>query len=42
MNRLEKLMQELCPNGVEWKVLGEVCIKTSNIRWKESDKEGVI
>ena len=39
MNRLEKLMQELCPNGVEWKVLGEVCIKTSNIRWKESDKE---
>lgn len=39
MNRLEKLMQELCPNGVEWKTLGEVCVKTSNIRWKENDKE---
>ena len=25
MNRIEKLIAELCPNGVEWKRLGEVC-----------------
>ena len=25
MNRIEKLIAELCPNGVEWKKLGEVC-----------------
>lgn len=29
MNRVEELIQQLCPNGVEWKKLGEVCeIKT--------------
>ena len=26
MNRIEKLIAELCPNGVEWKKLGEVTI----------------
>ena len=25
MNKIEKLIAELCPNGVEWKKLGEVC-----------------
>ena len=25
MNEIEKLIAELCPNGVEWKELGEVC-----------------
>jgi len=25
MNRIEKLIAELCPDGVEWKKLGEVC-----------------
>jgi len=24
MNRIEKLIQELCPNGVEFKELGEI------------------
>ena len=24
MNKLEQLIKELCPNGVEWKTLGEV------------------
>lgn len=29
MNRVEELIQQLCPKGVEWKKLGEVCeIKT--------------
>lgn len=26
MNKIEKLIKELCPNGVEWKKLGEVCV----------------
>ena len=25
MNRIEKLIAELCPDGVEWRKLGEVC-----------------
>ena len=25
MNKIEKLLKELCPNGVEYKALGEVC-----------------
>ena len=25
MNKIEKLIKELCPNGVEWKKLGEIC-----------------
>ena len=25
MNRIERMLQELCPNGVEYKKLGEVC-----------------
>ena len=25
MNRIEQLIEELCPEGVEWKELGEVC-----------------
>lgn len=25
MNRVEELIRQLCPNGVEWKKLGEVC-----------------
>ena len=25
MNRIQELIKELCPNGVEWKTLGEVC-----------------
>lgn len=25
MNKIEEMIKELCPNGVEWKKLGEVC-----------------
>ncbi|WP_276819609.1 hypothetical protein, partial [Mailhella massiliensis] len=25
MSKLERLMEELCPNGVEYKMLGEIC-----------------
>ena len=36
MSRLQELIQRLCPNGVEFKTLGEVCLKTSTIKWKEN------
>jgi len=26
MNKIERMLQELCPEGVEWKKLGEACI----------------
>ncbi len=32
MNKIEKLIQELCPNGVEWKSLGEVLPPKGYIR----------
>ena len=25
MTHIEQMIQDLCPNGVEWKTLGEVC-----------------
>ena len=33
MSELERLIQELCPNGVEYKTIGECVHKTSNIKW---------
>ena len=36
MSRLEELIQEYCPDGVEYRSLGEVCEKIHNIKW---DKE---
>lgn len=30
MNKIEKMIKELCPNGVEWKKLGEICVKVSS------------
>jgi type I restriction enzyme S subunit len=32
MNRIEKLIAELCPDGVEWRKLGEVCEIEDNKR----------
>jgi len=25
MNQIQQLINQMCPNGVEWKTLGEVC-----------------
>lgn len=33
MSKLEELIQELCPNGVEYKSIGECIYKTNNIKW---------
>ena len=38
MSRLDELIKELCPNGVEYKELGEVCITvTSPVKLKKTD-----
>ena len=43
MSRLDKLIEELCPDGVEWKALGEVGIMERGSGLKKSDfkEEGV-
>lgn len=42
MTKLEKLIEELCPNGVEYKTLGDICeIKTGKgITKKDSTEDG--
>ena len=37
MNKIQKMIHDLCPNGVEWKTLGEVC--TTIIAPKKLDKK---
>jgi type I restriction enzyme S subunit len=36
MNRIEELIQQLCPEGVEWKKISEVLHKVNNIRWPDN------
>ena len=38
MTHIEQMIQDLCPNGVEWKTLGEVC-KTSMGEFVKKDKQ---
>lgn len=33
MSRLEDITAKLCSDGVEFKPLGEICVKTENIAW---------
>ena len=42
MSRLNELIQELCPNGVEFKKLGNVCnnITTGKLNANVMEKEG--
>lgn len=35
MNKLEKLISELCPNGVEYKSIKKCVLKIEKINWKE-------
>ena len=39
MSKLSKLIAELCPEGVEWKKLGEVCEIVSKIKWSDTDND---
>ncbi|MDR2956843.1 MAG: restriction endonuclease subunit S [Coriobacteriales bacterium] len=36
MSTLQRLIAELCPDGVEYKTLGEVCLPTMTINWKQT------
>ena len=38
MNRLEQMIKELCPNGVEYKKLGELCFIKARIGWQRLTK----
>ena len=37
MSRLEELIAELCPNGVEYKSIGNCIKKIDNIKWKNEE-----
>ena len=39
MSEIEKLIQELCLDGVPYKKLGQVCEKVMNIKWKNTNPE---
>ncbi|MDU1832194.1 MAG: restriction endonuclease subunit S [Finegoldia magna] len=42
MSRLEELIKELCPDGVEYKVLGELCnICTGKLNANAKDEDGI-
>ena len=42
MSRLEELIKELCPDGVEYKVLGELCnICTGKLNSNAKDEDGI-
>lgn len=34
MSRIDELIERLCPDGVEYAALGDLCEKTENIKWK--------
>ena len=35
MSKIDEMMAELCPDGVEYKKLGEISTKAKGIRWKD-------
>jgi len=36
MSRIDDLIKKLCPDGVEFRAIGKVVLKTENIRWNEN------
>ena len=42
-SKLEELIAKLCPNGVEYKVLGELCnICTGKLNANAKDEDGIL
>jgi len=39
MNKIEKLIAQLCPNGVKFKMLGEIASYTRGVSYKKSNEE---
>ncbi|MBR1381563.1 MAG: restriction endonuclease subunit S, partial [Paludibacteraceae bacterium] len=41
MTHIEQMIQDMCPNGVEWKTLGEVCeIETGKLNANAAEENG--
>lgn len=41
MSKLEKLIEQYCPDGVEWKTLGEVCDIHKGVQFNKTDMKEV-
>ena len=41
MSKLERLIQQYCPDGVEWKMLGEVCDIHKGVQFNKTDMKEV-
>ena len=41
MSKLEELIQQYCPDGVEWKTLGEVCDIHKGVQFNKTDMKDV-
>lgn len=41
MSKLEELIQQYCPDGVEWKPLGEVCDIHKGVQFNKTDMKEV-
>ena len=41
MSKLEELIQQYCPDGVEWKILGEVCDIHKGVQFNKTDMKEV-
>jgi type I restriction enzyme S subunit len=39
MSKLEDLIQQYCPDGVEYKSLNEICFAAANIKWKNTSEQ---
>ena len=35
MSRIEEMLAELCPNGVEYRPIGDFCLKAKSIKWAD-------
>lgn len=39
MSKLDDMIKRLCPDGVEFMKLGEVCLKTNKVKWSETSSD---
>ena len=39
MSRIDELIERLCPDGVEYRRIGEICLDTKNIEWSSMSAE---
>ena len=39
MNRINEMIERLCPDGVEYKSLCDFCERTDNVKWNKTNGE---